>query len=554
MNKVKPEVRVIVYLGKQEGLKQFYSVTQVTTTVGFNLQGTATIILNDKNLRLFRTFHHNIDEDNYEKKEVDIWKSFLEEYSDDPWIEYVKSISEIQSEVGSYNVLDVIFPIAGLVWIDARGRDGRWYSIFTGVILKPSDTLEQGTVGSVTLQCVNWAYFLSYFPIVVGLNNPGNYKDIETFLTARQRPEYTTKENIFQDMDVEQIFYTVVATVNQLFFAHEDSLYEGRRLWDWESFPSENTFEKAFNLTIPLLFRDEQPKASDYFPDNVNDHLAKAFIQPRFAQYEVFKRLIRSRYEFYRIDKEYAMSILQYLANSVFADIYIDPRGNLRLELPNFNSCPGVDNKYSLPFHGKNYLISHRDASVQSVTFEFNASDVVTFVEVPFTWLAPVESVQHPVFDTWSHGYSQADRKDLLTYGLREFSSTPLYSEEFPANFPSNDLKNAIAEALRLKVSQKAGKIAYRMNQRPDLELNKTILNVDRGQVHLITSITHNIVPGRSHQTNIICEYSRYAGELLPDPWEQLEKLSLDLKEQFNKPEFKKKVHQNSGHVLDAGD
>jgi len=147
MNKFKPEVRVFFYLRSSKELVQVHSVINVSVSLGFNGVGSAFITLRSKDLR-FLMPEKDVVIDNYDEKEVTVWQQFLDKH-DDPWMQYVRD--NMQSDAGNYKVFEPIFSPLGLVWIDARGRDGRWYALFSGVVIQPSDTEAAGQGTIITL-------------------------------------------------------------------------------------------------------------------------------------------------------------------------------------------------------------------------------------------------------------------------------------------------------------------------------------------------------------------------------------------------------------------
>lgn len=561
MRKVKPEARITVYLGKEDpdnkahtGVKRFVSYLQVSTSLAFGGLGTASVTLNSKDSRLFSKIAE-VQLNTPEKGELAAWKKFMTAHAaPDNYFDYLKKVTKVDPAKSNYKILTYPFSAINLIWIDARGRDGKWYAIFSGVIVGISDSESAGVTPTIMLHCSTWYYFANNYPIVVGLNNLGRLKEISTPLTMFQTPAEFEQVK-FSGWDVLEIFKSVIEAMNictSISADDTDKIFEGRYLWEYleplnEGASFEDSFYAITGLDIPANMRSESIEAFDYFP---TAGIGYAYIHPRFTNYEIFKRLIRSKFEFYTIEKEYASNIFEKIANSVFSDIFVDALGNLRIELPNYNSCPNVDNEYSLKFHGTNYFITRKDASFISRDTSFDSTKIITFVSLPFTWLSPASDLTGEMIDQRSKGYSQSsDPKDYARYGLREFASTPIFSDFLPLSLVEKQKESIvkIADALRIKLNHRATSITYNLNQRPDFELNKTVLNVDKGTIHLITSISHNIVANRSHTTNIVCEYDRPVGELLPNPWKELEGLNSSLKEEFDKKEV---IDPHSGIII----
>lgn len=535
MIKVKPDVRIIAQLRDEDKPQQFFNWINVNTNVGFNGNASANVTFSDKDVRfLQKLISIELAKDEYSESELTVLESFLNTYSNDPWIAQLKKNMDIDTVNRTYKAYDNPFRVVGLIWIEARGRRGKWFRLFSGVITGLGDTHSIEQTGTVTLQCEGWYYFCNYYPVVTGLNNLGKFADIETYLTRRQSGA-TYQENKFAWGDTKSLFGEVIDVINQsaTLTTKDDnnSIFNGRNLWEDITDPSSDSFEQALGTHIqadvltPITHVPDNPLLTSYYPENT---LAYAFMQKQFREYEIFKRLIRSKFTLFTVEKEYASALLERMAQSVFADVYVDPLGNLRIEAPNFNACPNVENEENpVKFHGDNYMITRKDASYISSTFEFDSTAILTFLEIPFTWKAPTQDLQGDFEESHQKGYDSATIQELQTYGLREFSATPILSGQLPLN-AAKKYGNDIARAIRLKLSQKAGKTTYLLNQRPDLELNRTIFNIDRAQIHLITGISNQITR-QQHVTTVTCEYSRFAGQVLPDPWKILREKSGEL-------------------------
>ena len=267
-----------------------------------------------------------------------------------------------------------------------------------------------------------------------------------------------------------------------------------------------------------------------------------------------YQKMIRNTFSF-ETSRTDASSVLKAVAGS-FTNVYFDAKGNLiyqmfrQDDIP--NGEPGIDydedvtqnQGYSyvydaeaykgiplinpvaptplyqrlasgyfsqtsgLHFHGRNYLIG--DESLLGWKIDSDEAPAVTYVIQPnindlFT--------QDDFLKSKLSGTSA--RPDLLSrFGTR--------IAELPALITSSnskDLNQLFAEGMLNKINASIESCSVRLNTRPDLQLGRTFLMLERRKLYYLTRIDQQLTWGQQFNTTIRGEYGHVPGEPIGDPW-----------------------------------
>jgi len=620
---------------------KFDSFTTVNTTLSTESQGTATVNFKNKKYQFYKGFlRQKSTRDEQEERslldsivarkkfaidEIVTFNLFLKAFQRFDYFNSLRKIffSDVASDDNEIlrRFLTYVFDVQDLIWIDSLGNDGKWYSIFTGIITSVSETEVKGKDPIISVSCKTPDRVLDYTPILTGSFNIFD----DNTITAGQggvgkAAPQALLTNLFGGKTMDYIFSYIMEYVNQYFTVfrptetqtkrvkrvdNQSEAFFPLRFWNplfevstqlRDAVPPNKQKLQFFDDSVLLeqnqvreqfsgggverkkhyqnLIRSDPLDPSELaalaqhrsiFPvadinrDRSPENLSRDGLSDRYLFYSFFQDLGFSDENFFRFfdiefqqqfmsskntSYETAYSILQKMAATVQGFLYCDPKGNLRLEFPAFESFPNPDgpemgetalegnldtntnnvNAYAskLPNHGPNYFITKKDRSFQQSTFTHDEADIITKVSVPFN--IPLIKELATKVGVPNVGFDIAPPSEILKFGLREFQAPTVLTMSFVTIF-ANELQDAYARAVRTRVNAKQFSTMYTLRRRPDLELNRNLVDVDRGLVSLITSINQVIVQNRSHETTINCQYTHQIGEPIPNPWRVLYRL-----------------------------
>jgi hypothetical protein len=243
-----------------------------------------------------------------------------------------------------------------------------------------------------------------------------------------------------------------------------------------------------------------------------------------FGDRKPFQNLVKTSLTLFNTEKQTPNDILRELKNIVLAYIYFDGDGTVKIERPYFDIDissiiieDGVFTDEVPPDFDNRYIISKKDISYKSSNFSDNESSIVTRVELQ----------ANPDFVTFEtnvakslQGYSNSSFKTISKYGERFVTLKPIVTQKFRSTSQAEDILNSYCYAQKLLLTSDSKSLDFQLDQRPDLQINRPLLDMDRGMVTLITSLTESFDFSKHiHTTSVKGKYTRYVGDRLINPW-----------------------------------
>lgn len=288
---------------------------------------------------------------------------------------------------------------------------------------------------------------------------------------------------------------------------------------------------KKFKYDEPIdIYKDFYP-GSEVIRDNkqVSSKEGRAWIQVLmcddfFGDKKPFQNLVRTSLTLFNTEKQTPEDILNEIKNIVLCYIYFDGDGTVKIERPYFDidmsflflADIGLDAQYPPDFDLK-YVITKKDRSYLARNSSENESQIVTRV----TLQANPDFVN---FDSITgeilQGYSNSSLKTIAKYGERFVTLKPIVSQKFRSSSQAEDILNSYCYAQKLLLTSGSKTQDFVLDQRPDLQLNRPLLYLDKGVVTLITSLTETFnFAKNTHRTTVQGKYTRFVGEQLINPW-----------------------------------
>jgi len=243
-----------------------------------------------------------------------------------------------------------------------------------------------------------------------------------------------------------------------------------------------------------------------------------------FGERKPFQNLVKTSLTLFNTEKQTPNDILKELKNIVLAYIYFDGDGTVKIERPYFDidmsfimNEKGVSVEEVPADYDRRYIISKKDISYKSCNFSEGESQIVTRVELQ----------ANPNFVSFDanvgknlEGYSNSSFKTISKFGERFVTLKPIVSQGFRSSSQSEDILNSYCYAQKLLLTSDSKSMSFVLDQRPDLQLNRPLLHLDRGMVTLITGLTENFdFSKNTHTTNVKGKYTRFVGDQLINPW-----------------------------------
>jgi len=481
----------------RKNVVQVTGFNKITSTVTMDGIGTATIAFSNYQDRYFKAVNVTGSQPILEhaRKALEWYRSNA---SRSESIDAVNAILDNRSFHPWFGVQD-------LIWIDYLGSDGVWYPGFTGIITGWSDVHKPEMHPAFTINAKDFRRVMQYSPVVYGLNNISGTFKFDTLLTKWQE-QYLSLATILSTVSVADAFKLILSRLSDLWQVASPPFFANDF---WPKEPVERNLAGSESLLRIGLYTD--PIANAYY-DGIFS-----------GSNTVYQQMMRSKFDFTTVEMESALSILNKIAQATFSYVFCDQLGNLRHEYPRYDTLPSdspnldaVDES-GLSHHGLNYYIGSSDASFMGYSSSFDESSIAATRVTTVAKQHFLQGVVKPVQDTAYTGIDQASEAEMLKYGLRDMTMSDFYLN----TAPNQQVVDAYAKSIRSHLNAQGSTFSLDLNRRPDLQLNRTIVFVDRGRVGLITSMTDSYTPNNGHTRSVTCKFAYYlgSGEVVDYPW-----------------------------------
>lgn len=262
-------------------------------------------------------------------------------------------------------------------------------------------------------------------------------------------------------------------------------------------------------------------------------------------------------------------AIMKKVAESTFFEIFFNGNGDLVYQIPRYNNFPGeysptatkkkvgsrfrgesevestvyeydfnkageldfspIEDGLPVKGHGFNYLIS--DLSLENWNLISTEENIVTNVRIP----SGFNLVQHDgvIKEGFLTGITRvADVAQLQRrFGLRTTELQQVILPQFMTNQTSQGrrgFQDILALAALTQLNGNAYTGTVNLSFRPDLELGKNTLLLERGKLFYIVGTTHTVAFGKSGGTQLHLGFGHDLGERLPNPWVEARSLLLE--------------------------
>jgi len=171
----------------------------------------------------------------------------------------------------------------------------------------------------------------------------------------------------------------------------------------------------------------------------------------------------------------------------------------------------------TLQYHGKNYVLSPDD--FQSFSSSLNEAALVTVVvsDSMFEYITVATDVVNS--SQAMHAVAVADYDKLAKLGVRRTQVQTLFNVTWPSRETGSKVLSYQAAAILERINALADTGTMTLNQRPDLQLGRTIINPIRMKSYIVEGITNSWTPGGSHLTTLKLEYGHPMHKTLEVPW-----------------------------------
>ena len=481
--------------------------TNVTSTLSIDGVGGASVVLPNMDLKYLRARK----KPDYDGMPSAVETMLLHYQTNAP----NATISDTVNALLEGKYFDVWFSPQDLIWIDYRGRDGLWYPGFSGIITSSSESIVPGMSPTVTLQAKDYRRILQYCPVVWGARNLSGKAKFDSFLTDKQE-QFLSSGTKLSEMSISKLFQYVLNTVEKLLHVEtgEVNPFFSNSFWleNESSFPEQRDLVKSEQFSKTRQYINPPEEAYLKSP------LATAWYDAMFYSEETeniaYKSMIRSKFGLYNTEFDFAGTILNKIAQASQSFVYVDAEGNIRHEYPRYGDLPtdsidiGDVDDSGLTNHGANYYVAEGDASF----LKFAMTDDETMVvanRVTFTAGVHYLTLAETPTQTALTAISQSDEKTMLKYGLRNASFSDVYLNEVP----KMEAIQSYADALRSQLNSASRSFSVDLRQRPELQLNRTMVFLDRMAVGLITSMTDTFSPTAGHTRHVNCKFVYKVGD-----------------------------------------
>lgn len=588
-----PNARVYVLLdglqpfdnSKLHGPKKLYQITkytQVSSTV--SVKGSnASVVLNDTNNTfikyaplnfLYTSFFAGdaqLTENRTNEEELNLFERILDTYGESQ-SPYLQALSKFIKDRGF--LTSAITPM-NLLFIQYLGRDGYWYSGFTGLITSITASADPRTPTRLRINAKGLERLFELSYVVTGQKNLVDLENVNQPSISNQVSTLAFTDK-YGALKASEVLKNVITTVNDFFLGDnivkrdvngaitaDYRYFKVRRLFGYgKDLPTESTSsnpkisqsgEEGYEVTdidntiqykVGNNYRykgrfenkryhyDDNISSMDLYPglelDTVinqgiteeRDWLEVAFTKEFHNDVSPFQNVIRNNLQLFQIDKKTPKQVLDSVRRATFAYIYCDADGTLKMERPYFDTfvggrSDGTNNKLEdapIDYDGR-YVMTTQDASYLNHTFFFDETSYVTRTIIQ----QKRNLIQVGAdFETFFQGKSESTAKTIAKYGERELVLDAIISNGFSKGA---DVASSYAKASKTMLNSQAKRISLQLDQRPDLQVNRNLVFLDLAMCFVIESISTSYVPKMAMTHNIEGAYTRYVGERIINPW-----------------------------------
>ena len=506
-----------------------------------------------------------------DKHEISVYQQLLKHYGHES--EALNVISNLAAG-NNYDLCGVLinaFSLQNLVWIEYLSKDGDWIRKFTGVLTSITESVKPDQTPELTLYFQTFDRFLEYSQVVTGLKNLGSSRATEIISTQGQQATISSVGR-YSGKKFSEIVVDVFRVTNNFFLRQSDGKHDYRyykvkdifgfgqdlstHVYDevtrtYKYVKSDSTSdelqigERGYPINSPKFSQKKIPfnqpiEISDYYPGidaiitnsttleqtQASVHTSKELCEVVMAEEyyndaRPYQNLVRTHLGLFNTDKMSPKEILNEIKKTVLCYIYCDGDGTIKIERPYYDIHLGSDEMLPPDFDLR-YVISTKDASFLSYEHESSESKIVTRVEM--------QGQQDFINDLGSdvnalimQGFSNSSLKVISKFGERIVSLKAIPNQGFKMSDFKTDILNSYCFCQKLLFNTDSETISFTLKQRPDLQLNRPMMFLDRGITFLIHTLTesYNAKEG-IHYTTVRGKYVRPVGFRLINPWRYL--------------------------------
>lgn len=546
---------------KLYGPKKVFQITKFikidsTISVHGGNASNASVTLNDKDFKFTKYVPVNFAYTSFfsgdaeftktrtNEEELKIFENILETYGD-KGDDYFKELALLIRSKGF--LVPALTPM-NLIFIQYLGRDGYWYSGFTGLITSITTSGERRNTPTLRISAKTPERFFELSYIVTGQKNLSNLDQAsqESLQSQDATLPFTNK---YGNKKASTVLVDVVKTVNNFFLGDNIKTpgvdyryfkvksifglptdgqegYEVDAVDDRQKFleRSKGRFEnKRYHFDDRLDSLDLYPgveslSAIEKGITEEKDWLEVAFTKDFYNEVTPFQNVVRGNLQLFQIDKQTPKQILDSIRRATFAYIYCDADGTLKMERPYFdtfvgNPKQGIEISKAPIDYDYRYIISTKDRSYLSHSFNHD--------EVPYVTRTTIQQKRNLIqlssdVETYFQGKSESSKKTISKYGDREMILDSIISSGFAQ---SSKVASAYAKAAKTMINAAAKTFNITLDQRPDLQVNRNMIFLDFNMCFVIESINTSYSPKGPMTHNIKGAYTRFVGERIINPW-----------------------------------
>lgn len=438
------------------------------------------------------------------------------------------------------------FGLMNRVFIDFKGRDGKWYAAFSGFVTNVVErTTKSSGSSTIIVKCSGFRRLLSLTPFLT-------YKEAQLWPSQEWYTVFEKKEledkikelmdkykmnecltNRFAGVQPRDIMLYILDVIHYIYNG------EGKTYWGNDNFWEKVSDYSAFKGSGKSHIRPDEPSFGDYISTKgfyIDELLGKD------SDYKPYKQLVRDGFALFGAQMDSALKIFEYIASMVMGYVYIDAVGNLIYELPKYNHFPKIDYLESDEdqkdlkdqyFHGPNY-IAHDDSLI---SWNIGESESPIMTKVMGTREFDLITVDGALNTVLNNQHVLLSEDEQIRFGFRNFSTQTLFYGGQLKKEMSKEVFKKYLEAVLGRLNSSWKNMSITFNQRPDFLLNRTIVLLERETVGLITKIHHSFHVGDKLTSTVTCDYCRNIKEKIPEPWRVFEEKDPEITDEEYKKE-----------------
>lgn len=504
------------------------------------------------------------------KDEIESFKNILKFYGEQhPALKTTLALADGDNG----GLLIPAFQPQNLIWVEYLDRDGNWVKKFSGIITGVTDSSKPGETPRITLNCTTYNRLLQYSQIVTGLKNIGKSNAAEIISVSGQTPTISTIGR-YAGKKFSEIVVDVFRTANNFFLKQNESEDDYRyfKVKDIFGFGEDRIktsyYDQSTNSVVHIIdpqdstgiqqigemgyaissdkFRQkktsfqEEINIYDYYPGSevvyedkqVNNYEGKEWIEvimadEYFDDKRPYQNLVRSHLGLFNTDKMTPWEILEEIRKTVLCYIYCDGDGTIKIERPYYDIFLGTTEETPPDFRvtdenhkeGIRYVITSKDLSFIGYNHSESETQIVTRVEMQGQQDF-VNNLGADVTTMTLQGFANSSYKVISKYGERIVSLKAIPNQGFGFSDFKNEILNSYCFCQKLLLSTESESITVTLIQRPDLQLNRPMIFLDKGLSFLIHTLTESFSPKEGiHYTTVKGKFVRHVGFQLINPW-----------------------------------